>query len=46
MIPADGWLTKLSAPIVIYRDADTTGLRPIWDIPAEEHAYAFACSRR
>jgi lycopene cyclase domain-containing protein len=42
MIPVDGWLTKLSAPIVIYREADTTGLRPIWDILLEEYAYAFA----
>ncbi|HEX5365180.1 MAG TPA: lycopene cyclase domain-containing protein [Acidimicrobiales bacterium] len=42
MIPVDGWLTKLSAPIVIYRDGDTSGLRPVWDIPAEEFLYAFA----
>jgi lycopene cyclase domain-containing protein len=42
MIPVDGWLTKLSAPIVFYDDADTTGLRPIWDILAEEFVYAFA----
>ena len=42
MIPVDGWLTKLSAPIVIYRDADTSGIRPIWDILVEEFAYAFA----
>ncbi|HEX2578486.1 MAG TPA: hypothetical protein VHK88_19230, partial [Aquihabitans sp.] len=38
----DGWLTKLSAPIVIYDDGDTTGIRPIWDILLEEYAYAFA----
>ena len=42
MIPVDGWLTKLSAPIVQYRPDDTSGLRPIWDIPLEEFAYAFA----
>jgi lycopene cyclase domain-containing protein len=42
MIPVDGWLTKLSAPIVVYRDGDTSGLRPVWDILAEEFAYAFA----
>jgi lycopene cyclase domain-containing protein len=42
MIPVDGWLTKLSAPIVIYRSSDTSGIRPIWDIPLEEFAYAFA----
>ena len=42
MVPVDGWLTKLSAPIVVYRDADTSGLRPVWDILAEEFLYAFA----
>ena len=42
MIPVDGWLTKLSAPIVIYNDDDTSGIRPIWDILLEEYAYAFA----
>ena len=41
MIPVDGWLTKLSAPIVIYRDEDVSGIRPIWDILIEEYAYAF-----
>ena len=42
MVPVDGWLTKLSAPIVLYRAADTSGLRPVWDILAEEFVYAFA----
>jgi lycopene cyclase domain-containing protein len=42
MVPVDGWLTKLSAPIVVYRAADTSGLRPVWDILAEEFVYAFA----
>ncbi len=42
MIPVDGWLTKLSAPIVLYRDADVSGIRPIWSILLEEYAYAFA----
>ena len=42
MIPVDGWLTKRSAPIVRYRPEDTSGLTPIWDIPLEEYAYAFA----
>jgi lycopene cyclase domain-containing protein len=42
MIPVDGWLTKQSAPIVVYRPDDTSGLRPVWDIPLEEFAYAFA----
>ena len=39
MIPVDGWLTKLSAPIVIYRDADTSGWRPVWDILGEYEAF-------
>ncbi|HEY8547955.1 MAG TPA: lycopene cyclase domain-containing protein [Acidimicrobiales bacterium] len=42
MVPVDGWLTKLSSPIVIYRESDTSGLRPVWDILAEEFVYAFA----
>jgi lycopene cyclase domain-containing protein len=42
MIPVDGWLTKRSAPIVVYRPDETSGLRPVWDIPLEEFAYAFA----
>ena len=42
MIPVDGWLTKHSAPIVIYRPEDTSELYPIWDILAEEYLYAFA----
>lgn len=42
MIPVDGWLTKLSAPIVAYAPEDVSGWRPIWDILAEEFVYAFA----
>ena len=42
LVPVDGWLTKLSAPIVLYREGDTSGLRPVWDILAEEFVYAFA----
>jgi lycopene cyclase domain-containing protein len=42
MIPVDGWLTKLSAPIVTYDDTHTTGWRPVWDILGEEFVYAFA----
>ena len=42
MLVVDGWLTKQSAPIIEYRGEDTSGLRPIWDIPLEEFAYAFA----
>jgi lycopene cyclase domain-containing protein len=42
MVPVDGWLTKRSAPIVLYRPEDTSGASPIWDIPLEELVYAFA----
>ena len=42
MILVNGWLTKLSAPIVLYRPGGTSGIRPIWDILVEEYAYAFA----
>jgi len=42
MILVDGWLTKLSAPIVFYNDANTSGIRPVWDILIEEYAFAFA----
>ena len=42
MVAVDGWLTKLSAPIVIYNDHQTSGIRPVWDILIEEYAYAFA----
>lgn len=42
MVAVDGWLTKLSAPIVLYRESDVSGIRPIWDILVEEYAYAFA----
>ena len=41
-IPVDGWLTKLSAPVVLYNRAQTTGLRFPWDIPVEDFLYGFA----
>ena len=41
-IPVDGWLTKLSAPIVLYNRAQTTGIRFPWDIPIEDFLYGFA----
>jgi lycopene cyclase domain-containing protein len=41
-IPVDGWLTKLSAPIVIYNRSAMTGLRFPWDIPVEDFFYGFA----
>jgi lycopene cyclase domain-containing protein len=42
MIGVDGWLTKLSAPIVLYRASATTGWRFPWDIPVEDYLFAFA----
>jgi lycopene cyclase domain-containing protein len=38
----DGWLTKLSAPIVLYDDDHNAGLRFPWDIPVEDYLYGFA----
>ncbi len=42
MVGVDGWMSKLSAPIVIYDEAHTSGIRFPWDIPTEEFLYAFA----
>lgn len=41
-ILVDGWLTKLSAPIVIYRSSATSGIRFPWDIPIEDFGFGFA----
>lgn len=41
-IPVDGWLTKLDAPIVIYDDSHTIGVRFPWDIPVEDFLFGFA----
>jgi lycopene cyclase domain-containing protein len=38
----DGWLTKLSAPIVMYAENEMTGLRFPWDIPVEDFGFGFA----
>ncbi len=38
----DGWLTKLSAPIVIYSPAQQSGLRFPWDIPVEDFGFGWA----
>ncbi|HEV7909430.1 MAG TPA: lycopene cyclase domain-containing protein [Pseudonocardiaceae bacterium] len=38
----DGWLTKLSAPVVLYADWAISGLRIPWDIPAEDFLFGFA----
>jgi lycopene cyclase domain-containing protein len=41
-VPIDGWLTKMSAPIVIYNAHDLSGLRFPWDIPVEDFLFCFA----
>ena len=41
-IPVDGWLTKLSAPVVIYDDTQTSGIRFPLDIPVEDFLFGFA----
>jgi lycopene cyclase domain-containing protein len=41
-IPVDGWLTNLSAPIVLYRPSAVSGVRWPWDIPVEDFGFAFA----
>jgi len=38
----DGWLTKLSAAIVIYDNRHTTGIRFPFDIPIEDFFFGFA----
>jgi lycopene cyclase domain-containing protein len=41
-ILVDGWLTKLSAPIVVYNDKQITGIRFPFDIPVEDFLFGFA----
>ena len=41
-IPVDGWLTKLSSPIVIYNDEHTSNLRFPFDIPVEDFLFGWA----
>jgi lycopene cyclase domain-containing protein len=41
-ILVDGWLTKLTAPIVIYDDRQITGIRFPFDIPIEDFLFGFA----
>lgn len=38
----DGWLTKESAPIVLYSEEETSGLRVPWDVPVEDYLFGFA----
>jgi lycopene cyclase domain-containing protein len=42
MIAVNGWLTKLSAPIVLYDERRTTGWRAPWDIPVEDYLFGYA----
>jgi lycopene cyclase domain-containing protein len=41
-IPVDGWLTKLSSPVVMYDHRQITGLRFPFDIPIEDFLFGFA----
>jgi lycopene cyclase domain-containing protein len=41
-ILTDGWLTKLSAPVVVYDNRQTSGIRLPWDIPIEDFLFGFA----
>jgi lycopene cyclase domain-containing protein len=41
-IAVDGWLTKLSAPIVVYNPDHISGLRFPFDIPVEDFLFGFA----
>jgi lycopene cyclase domain-containing protein len=41
-ILVDGWLTKLSAPIVIYDEHHTSGIRFPFDIPVEDFLFGWA----
>jgi lycopene cyclase domain-containing protein len=40
-VPVDGWLTKLSAPIVRYAEWSVSGGRFPWDIPVEDFPFGF-----
>ena len=42
MVLVDGWLTKLSAPIVLYDEQENSGIRLPWDIPVEDYLFGFA----
>jgi lycopene cyclase domain-containing protein len=41
-VAVDGWLTKLSAPIVRYDSHRLSGVRFPWDIPLEDFLFGFA----
>jgi lycopene cyclase domain-containing protein len=42
MVLTNGWLTKLSAPIVLYATGEKTPWRFPWDIPIEDYLFGFA----
>lgn len=42
MVLVNGWLTKLSAPIVRYDPTAKTPWRFPWDIPVEDYLFGFA----
>ena len=42
MVLVNGWLTKLTAPIVLYNEDKTTGVRFPWDIPVEDYLFGFS----
>jgi len=41
-VVVDGWLTKLSAPIVLYDPDEITSWRIPWDVPVEDYLFGFA----
>ena len=38
----DGWLTKLSSPIVVYNEDQFSGIRFPFDIPVEDYLFGFS----
>jgi len=38
----DGWLTKLTDPIVLYHPKEFLGIRAPWDIPVEDFGFGWA----
>jgi lycopene cyclase domain-containing protein len=41
MVAVNGWLTKLSAPVVLYNPDEAWGRRIPWDIPVEDYVFGF-----
>jgi lycopene cyclase domain-containing protein len=41
-VAVDGWLTKLTAPVVYYQGRAISGLRWPWDIPVEDYGFGLA----